>query len=238
MPEPVTLGQAYEKLGVKTPKELLHKISAADPAALELGFRPSDRSFFKERIDEAEALAAQEVALELVDGGLANSPIEIGKEERVAALLQRLGVASRYELKLRLNDPETLRHLGLENIAQAMEATKPRERGVIAKLERDLKNLGTDTAHLVENGLTLGLLNRARAIKNAEFVKDFSAQAQSNRLVFLDKYLRRQYGIKGERHSALDNPDILRFVEGSLSSEDRSKFINLFRARQSPSQLS
>ncbi len=234
MPEPVTLGQAYAKLGVSTPKDLLHKISAADPLALELGFRPSDRPFFKERIDEAEALAAQEIALELIDGGVANSPIEIGKEERVAALLHKLGVASRYELKLRMNDPAAmLRHFGQDTIAEAMNATKPRERAVIGKLERDLERLATPTASLVENGLALGLLNRARAVKNAEFVKDFNARPEGDKLAFLQKYLHRQYGVRGERHSALDNPDILRFVEGSLSSDDRNTFINLFRTKKS-----
>lgn len=228
MPEPVTVGEAFEKLHVTTLHDFLKKITDGDPTARRLGFLPDTRAFFKHEIEAAQAQAAQEVALELVDTQAANKPVAPGSSTLVKDLLQSLGVTSRYELALLRNDPEKMQHLDAAHVAAAMNKAGRGEQSAIEKLTRNLETLNTNTATLVKEGLATGLFNRSVATQNAQFVKDFSARAANKKLAYLRDYLQKQYSSNGPRHSALDNPDILRFVEGSLSAKERAEFSALF----------
>lgn len=228
MPEPVTLKEALSKLGAHSTKELLKKISEGDPNAQALGFRPDLRSFLSARINEAEVRAAKEVALEIIDARVANSPRVQGSQERVQSVLSALKVKNPYELELLRNDPVAIEQLGKSNLDQAMNLTRPKVNAAVSGLMRDLDALHSETATLVKEGLTAGLVDRLTATRNAAFVKDFSARPDNKKLAFLKTYLKR---ISAEAHthgSALDNPDILRYVEGHLTSKERAEFNKLF----------
>lgn len=232
MPEPVTLGQAYEKLGVDNIKALLQKISAGDPAALDMGFRPEDRAFYSRQFGEAQLEAAKFVALAIVDSRVGAAKASIGSNTSIGALLNAQAANSRFELAMKVQQPGHEPATTDFQEKNALARSAKRQAQVVKELTGDLRALGTPTAKLVDEGLQWGLYQRTVAAENAKFVKDFGQQPDAQKLMFLKKYIQRKYqGDNAARTSALDNPDILRFVERSLSSDQRREFLNVFRAR-------
>lgn len=217
MPNPITLSEAYKATGAKTPRELLQKISDQDPEAMRLGF--TDRAFFDSELRKIMLEAAQKVALEIVDSRLTKSPAQ-GTKGPI--------VWDRKELIGHLLQQQQSAHV------VAAPKSESAETKAAKKLRRDLKQLDTPIAQLVSSGLELALFERKAATDDASFIKNFNRRPLGKKLEFLTQYIAEHYGPQNAnvaRHSALDNPLILGFVENNLSGQDRNIFLTRFRSR-------
>lgn len=219
MPNPVTLSEAYQATGAKSAREFLQKISDQDPEAMRLGF--TDRAFFDSELRKIMLESAQKVALEIVDSRLTESPAQSTKGAIVWDRKELIG-----HLLQQGQQSSALSATPKAESAQAKAVTK--------KLQRDLKQLDSPMAQLVSSGLELALFERKAANDDANFIKNFNRRPLTKKLEFLTQYIAEHYGPQNAnvaRHSALDNPLILGFVENNLSSQDRNIFLTRFRSR-------
>ncbi|HRK55952.1 MAG TPA: TonB-dependent receptor [Burkholderiaceae bacterium] len=187
MPEPVTLEQAYEKLGVDSIRGLLQKISAGDPAALDMGFRPEDRAFYSRQFGEAQLEAAKLVALAIVDSRVGAASASIGSDTSISALLGAQAASSRFELEMKAQQPGHEPATTAFQEKNALARSAKRQAQVVKELAGDLRALGTPTAKLVwATATNTGLIDPTVDTNDPAFVESLKVSPKRMARATLD----------------------------------------------------